>query len=339
MIRTILSFIKSHRYAVIWTIAYTCAMWAILYYLFNFDMFNGAQWHRLMRAQLRGFGGFVFGLLILSAIPLYVATTTLIIRTKKPLITIPKIKIKHATKSEQSKPDSATSEKTEPKKTIETIPNEAPLEMRTSFLRAQNNLNRTIIEKPEPVLERIPIHTYATNDTNTQNTNTHQTIPQIEDFETDTFPLPTDFDIDIPSNDSAPIFSDAPVFSDINFDSPAEKQDDTQPSTTIFNNDEIKAHLDKNNIEYTDQENIIQTTTHAIISHTDTDFWVSDTDTWFATGKSIPSPIKLVKQYADKHHLNAVLYLSATNILDLETNIKEWESNGITVITDINEIK
>ena len=84
---------KNHKHAIHWTIGYIIVMWAILYFLFNFNMFDGHMWHRLMHARLHGFAGHVFGLLILAALPLYMASTTLIIRTKKPLITVPLPKI------------------------------------------------------------------------------------------------------------------------------------------------------------------------------------------------------------------------------------------------------
>ena len=82
--------LSTHRHAIIWTACYIMVMWTILYFLFRFNMFSGHMWNRLFHAQLHGFAGFVFGILILAALPLYIASTALIVRTKKPLITIPK---------------------------------------------------------------------------------------------------------------------------------------------------------------------------------------------------------------------------------------------------------
>lgn len=346
MIRTLLSFIKTHKYAAIWTISYLFIMWAILYNMFNFDMLNGAQWHRLMHAQLRGFGGFVFGIMLLAAIPLYVATTTIIIRTKKPLITIPLPKIRFKKKSAEKTAESEKTpetENSEPKQT-ETISKDIPPEIRATFLRAQKHIEKTVTKiTPNQEIEHTPVPVSATIHPITQNIPTPNAamaeIPPIEDFETDTFPLPDDFDIDTPSGDSIPVFgnvplfTDTPTFSEINFEeTPASNH--ANP-----NNDIVREHLEANNIEYTEIDNIIQTEKFAIISHIDNGFWVADSDNWFATGKSIPSPIKTVQEFASTNNLTPVIYLGATNILDLDKNISEWESNGITVITNINDIK
>ena len=90
--------------------------------------------------------------------------------------------------------------------------------------------------------------------------------------------------------------------------------------------------------DFTTTNDIIITDKHAIIAHTDNDFWVTDPDNWFATGKTRPSPIASVIAMANEHKVTPVLYLGAQNILDLETLIPEWESNGIKVITDLSEI-
>jgi len=340
MTTKLINFFKSNKHAIIWTIAYIAFSWAILYHMFNFDIFNGAQWNRLMRAQLRGFGGFVFGILILSAIPLYVATTTIIIRTKKPLITLPLPKIKFPkfgarakTPVKEEKNDTQpTTEPSDQKETkADTIPKDIPMEMQAMFLRARNNLaNKTLhINKIDNTIP--PQNTNNITETNTPITN--MSLEPINDFDTDTFPLPDDFDIDIPSDINTMELGPIPTFTEINFDSP------TSEANTTFNNSEIKNHLTNNNIPYNEVDDIILTDKFAIITHNDTDFWVTDTDNWFAAGKTIPSPIKLVKQSAEKNNLTPMIYLAATNILDIENQITNWTSDGITVITDINEIK
>ena len=85
----ILNFFKNYKYVTIWTLCYIFVMWFILLFMFNFNMFVWQNWIKLFHAHLKGFPGFVFGILILAAIPMYIATTSIIIRTKKPLF-VPK---------------------------------------------------------------------------------------------------------------------------------------------------------------------------------------------------------------------------------------------------------
>ena len=86
--KKIADFFKAHRYVIIWTLCYIFAMKFILGALFNFNMFSQNAWIQLAHSHLHGFGGFVFGLMVLAAVPMYAATTAIIIRTKKPLFTI-----------------------------------------------------------------------------------------------------------------------------------------------------------------------------------------------------------------------------------------------------------
>ena len=74
---------------IVWTVFYTLVMWAVLFGLFNFDMFSAADLAKLARVELHGFAGLVFGILVLAAIPLYVATTVLTVRNKAVPIKIP----------------------------------------------------------------------------------------------------------------------------------------------------------------------------------------------------------------------------------------------------------
>jgi hypothetical protein len=96
--------------------------------------------------------------------------------------------------------------------------------------------------------------------------------------------------------------------------------------------------LDKTNTEYSIVEDIIVTKTHAIVTHNDSDFWVVDNENWFANGKTKPSPILAVKSVAEQHNVKPVLYLAEQNIMDIETLIPQWESDDITIITDINNL-
>ena len=319
----ILDFIKSHKYAIIWTLCYVVITWAILYFLFDFSIFSSVQWHHLMRAQLHGFPGFVFGILILAALPLYIATTTLIIHTKQPLITIPipKIKIPAFLKSSTPEPTPApTSESETPAlgpDEVDTpieLPPDMPAELRVAFIRARNNIGRTQTSAFNAPQQTLTPDTSAT--------------PEIDET---SFPLPTDFDIDLPTPD----IDTMPTFTEINFDDP-EPDNDTQTNTN--DNSELIKYLTKNNKPYSSYDNIVITDTHAIITHSDPDFWVADTDNWFSAGRTCPSPISAVQNAAATHNRIPTIYLATKNIMDIDKLIPEWQSAGITVITDLSEI-
>lgn len=318
--KNILNFLTANKYAIIWSICYIFAMWAILDFMFGFSIFNGAQWHKLMRAQLHGFGGFVFGLLILSALPLYIATTTLIIRTKKPLMTLPTLKIKlpkFFIEPKQAAPQIITEQKNDDTITNspseQKLPDELPPELYGTFLRARTTIGHNIIIQPnsEP-----------------------QSSPQTN---SDILPLPTDFDIqldDIPGFDDTPNFS-TPVFTDVNFNN-TPPQNNSYDSNGI--NQDIIKHLNQNETTFTIIDDTIITDKYAIITHDDNDFWVTDNENWFATGKTRPSPIKSILKIAQEHNVTPVLYLASTNIMDLEQLIPEWQKNGIIIIRSADEI-
>jgi hypothetical protein len=60
----------------------------------------------------------------------------------------------------------------------------------------------------------------------------------------------------------------------------------------------------------------------------DADFWVADDDNWFANGKQIESPAKLLLAAdADRR----VLMLKQKNIMNIDALIGEWEEKGIKV--------
>ncbi|MDE6478116.1 MAG: hypothetical protein K2L94_02600, partial [Alphaproteobacteria bacterium] len=133
-------FFHTHRYVITWTMCYIAMMWAILFFLFDFHLFSGAHWHRLMHAHLRGFPGFVFGILMLAALPLYAATTTLIVRTGKPLFTItrPSWLPKWPTGKKPVTPaPAAAAEPPREKAPQKPLPADLPNELRGAFLRAR----------------------------------------------------------------------------------------------------------------------------------------------------------------------------------------------------------
>lgn len=311
--KNIYKILQNKRYFITWTICYIFVLWAILYFLFNFSIFNLSQWNRLIHAQLTGFAGFVFGLLILAAGPLYVATSVLIIKKNKPLITIPVPKIPQIIKKPEIKPEpkqDTTPDTTQPAPAPD---RDLPLEIKPMFARAKlHPLNITIKKSPE---------------TPTPDANTH----------IDTIPLPNDFDISFDDTDydtDDDINNEAsPVFTTLNFD------DDESENELICNiNKKLLNHLDDKSVSYTTHDDIVITPDMAIITHDDADFWVTDNDNWFATGKTKTSPIQTVKSIAEQHNVKPVIYLAEQNIMDIDTLIPQWESDGITVITNLTEL-
>jgi len=319
--KRIWNFIITNRQAIIWTFFYILTTWAILYFMFHFNIFNGAQWHKLAHAQLRGFPGFVFGILILAMVPLYIASTTLIIRNKKPLINIPLPKITIGPSKNETSETTTDAPATITAVTPQ-IPSDVPDEIRPHFTRAIRNAGLYTAYIP-----KTPVNP-ASDATDSEPVTPPVPVSEQPDT-TDDFPLPTDFDISL--DDS---FPEIPVFADINFDSTP----DTPLSPSATPNQEIIQHLNTTGREFTTDGEVILTDKFAIIAHIDNDFWVTDPDNWFATGKTKPSPINAVTTVATEHNVTPVLYLGAQNILDLETLIPEWESNGIKVITEISEI-
>ncbi len=308
-----LTFLASKRYFITWTICYVFVLWAILYYLFGFSIFNAAQWNHLLHARLQGFAGFVFGLLILAAGPLYIATGLLIWRKNKPLIEIPLPKIiKPKPEQKPAEPESDTKADTEPDYKSE-LNADIPLEMVPVFIHAKKYPKNFNITPPKQ------------NDTNIESDIAELPIPTDFDIEID------DFNTDDTDNTDNTTFSDTPVFTSINFDSDDEKDSEQQ-------NTELTQYLDSKSIEYKTIDDIIVTDKYAIAVHNDDDFWVTDDESWFASGKSKPSPVLSVKSVAEQHNVQPVLYLATDNIMDIETLIPQWESDGIRIITDTEEL-
>lgn len=322
--KKLLEILKKYKKPFIWTLCYIFLMWAVLYYLFNFNIFNDTQWHRLAHAQLRGFPGFVFGILLLVALPLYVATTVITARKNEYLISLPAVKLpqlKKHTPKPAPEPEKSSTEPEQKSDTPEISP-DVPREIRGVYIRALRNiesLNFETAPTPTPETSVTP------------------------DATEDPFPLPADFDIsfaDTPGYDTPDESDSVPVFTDISFDNDdtATPQTSAQTPEYTFDNSAVIAHLDRQGQKYVNNNNVITTDKLSIITHSDPDFWVTDSDTWFATGKSCPSPVQIVKSVATQNGTTPVLYLASTNIMDLETLAPQWESDGIMVITDINKL-
>lgn len=318
--KNILKTLAAHKYAIIWSVCYIAMMWAVLKFLFNFDMFSIHYWQHLLHAQLRGFPGFVFGIFILAALPLYIATATLIIRTKKPLFTISvpgfmktiwsRMQPTLINPPTPETPKEEKKEETQP--TIQDeLPTELPSELRTAYIHTRMRIapeQRSAFNQPTVTAQEAP-----------------QLITNIPEPEIQEIPLPTDFNLTpVDGSEFTPDnFANipAPTFTDITFEDESK------------NVDPISEHLNAKNIAFEIIDDIIITDKYAIASHTDNDFWVCDEDYWFATGKQKESPIAKISKVARERNLSPVLYLGSENILNIDTMRKTWESSGITVIT------
>lgn len=330
--KNIWNFLLKHKYAIYWTVGYFCVVWAILFFLFNFDLFNAAQWQRLMRAQLRGFPGFVFGLLMLAALPLYIATVTLVVRKKKPLITIPmpNINLLAVTEKKSAKEEKKAEVEPEKKENIspeDNLPKDLPLEMKPVFLRAQQNL--LFMQQSGAVLSE-----------------TDGAEADVLNVEPEGLPVPMDFDVDIDIDEAdgmdGAFFGDqgAPVFKDINFSDEVDEnnQEGDQVVDTVDNISGLVKYLSDINQNFVVDDNVVLTDKYAIATHADKDFWVADVENWFAAGKVCESPIVCAKRMAEKYSLIPAIYLEEENILDIDKLVPQWKEDGIMVITDLSDL-
>lgn len=318
--KKILDFFKTNAFIAKWTIGYIFVIWLILKYIFNFDMFSSIYWWKFFHATLHGFSGFVFGALIYSMIPIYIASVIIMYRKKEPIITIPyltKIKdfisllfAKKIESVEQKK-----EEQTEPineETTTSIYPDNLPSELRVPYMRAKNHMSLS---------GSVSVY-------NKQKTEVQQNTPeQIMENASDNFPLPNDFDIE---NNTNTMDNFVPTFTEINFDEPM------QTAPTLTNN--TTKYFESKNTEFETYREFVATKKYLIYEHSDNDFWVMDDDTWFATGKQIDSPIKDLISLAKQNDLIPVLYLESQNIMNIEETINRFETNGIKVIKSLDEL-
>lgn len=315
--------------AVAWTGIYVFVMWAILRGLFNFNMFSVAHLTKLLHLQLHGFAGAVFGILVLAAVPLYVATTVITVRNKEMAVKLPLPKClteaKPAPKPEPVVPVVTATE------TLPPLRAGVPAEMRETFMRAQKNygarqmsvFNRqTALVSATPVVEpvREPI-TESAATTKTEDVAAYGGMP-----------IPTDFDMDAPTGAGTDV--DVPVFADINFDddTPAGATADESPIDKVLN------FLRGAGVEANIAGDLIVANGCAIAVHDDDDFWVPDEIDWFAAGKQRPSPIAALRRAREEQGLKPVLYLATDSIMDLDKNSAEWTADGITIVTSREEL-
>ncbi len=324
----VVNFLKKCKLPVFWTIGYVFATWAIFHILFNFEIFNSAHWIRASHAHLRGLGGFTFCLIVVTLIPLYIATMSIVIRTQQPLLALPMPKfvakimekifpIKNNKTEEQSETESESLQPTNEE--IDSFPSE----MRGAFIRARTHPDR--IKAPICSVCSITPNVYPNNNN----------IPEKQpcNIEND-IPLPPDFDVDdafIPKTEPV----SAPVFQDINF----YDDDSSTNNTNTESENPVTEHLKKTNREFNILDNgFILTNDMIIATHTDSDFWIMDEPTWFASGKTRESPINALRDAAAQHNVRAILYIGSTNIMNFAEKRNEWENAGIHVVTELSDL-
>ena len=318
--KKVLDFIKSNLIIAKWTFWYFFVLWLILRLVFKFDMFSGHYWWKFFHSTLHGFGGFVFGLLVYTAIPIYIATTSIIYRKKELVITIPFVD-KIAEYLSKFFPKKETVEKTEepvaetePEQKSPDIPSDVPPELRVPYMRAKNHMSLT---------GSISVYNKSENKTNQ---NTPESI-MASDTNESPIPLPTDFDIseNIEQNDS-PI----PMFHDINFDEPEPEPEKLENNTTKY--------LTEKHIEFETYKDFTSTKKYVIYEHNDGDFWIMDDNAWFANGKQKDSPVADLISIAKQNGLIPVIYLQSQNIMDIEATTDKFENLGIHVIKSLDEL-
>lgn len=316
--KKIIDFIKSNINIAKWTFWYFFVLWLILRFVFNFDMFSAHYWHKFFHATLHGFGGFVFGLLIYTAIPIYIATSATIYRKKELIIAIPFVDkiIEFISKYLPKKPaETKTEEPVVEEKKDEPIapeyPSDMPPELHVPYMRAKNNMSFT---------GTVSVYNKQT---------TKNTEPEQKDDTSDAFPIPTDFDISEELN-SETTDASIPTFTDINFDDEPEKTETLENKTTKY--------FQSKNIEFETYKQFVATSKYVIYEHNDNDFWIMDDNVWFAAGQQIESPINELIDLGKQNGLLPVLYLDSQNIMDIEDTINKFETAGIRVIKSLDEL-
>jgi len=322
--KKVIDFIKSNPVLIKWTIWYFFILWAILKYIFRFDMFSAHYWWKFFHATLHGFAGFVFGSLVYSAIPIYIATMIITYRKQELIIPIPfekklsaLISKIFAKKAETPAQDTTPTE--EEKKTEENtgpeFPADLPHEMRVPFMRAKNRM---------PLNGAVSVY----NKTNIQPTAAPVPTPEAASENSD-MPIPMDFDISDNTNET--INDSIPTFTDIDFDTPIATEKELCNNTTKY--------MNNHNIEYETYHDFVATERFVIYEHSDEEFWIMEGDSWFAAGKQKDSPVAELIDLAKQNDLTPVIYLHSTNIMDIDNVIKNFETSGIRVVKDLDELK
>ena len=325
--------------AVAWTVVYVFIMWAILRGLFGFNMFSIAHLTKLWNLQLHGFAGLVFGILVLAAIPLYVATTVLTVRNQEMPVKIPLPKC--LTEGRPVPEPQKVVPVVEMRETLPPLPVGVPQELRESFMRAKKNYGArqmSVFNRPNAPLDSSAPG--ATLTPMSEPVTESAAVPQIEDTSAyGGMPIPTDFDIDAPMDSEQS--NDVPVFADINFGDDKDDVKSTSNTSAPVSESGVAKYRDSlrdARIEATTNGDLIVANGFVIAVHDDEDFWVTDEVDWFAAGKQKPSPIAALKKAQSEQSLKPVLYLVTDSIMDLDKVVAEWTTDGITVVKDKDEL-
>ena len=326
--KKIIEFFKSNTIVLRWTVEYFVCFGLLLWFVFNFNVFSQYHWWKFFHATLHGFGGMVFGLMMYSAIPIYIATALITYRKKEMVITITipekiksaatsikKIFVKSAAPDSEPQPEIKTENDTKTEPAFE-YPSDMPRELYIPFQRAKQNAPLTMAKS---AFNESPIPT-----------------PQATDSQNESFPIPSDFDIsdslpNIESPTSEFTTNDFPVFKDIDFDIPIENN-----APELSNS--VTKYCDEQNIEYETYHDFVATEKYLIYDHDDPDFWVMDDTNWFSSKRQIESPISEMISLARQNELTPVLYLESQNIMDLPGTIEKIKSMGVRVITSLDEL-
>jgi len=322
--KKVLEFLKSNMIVIKWSVWYFFILWAILKFIFRFDIFSYRHWWIFFHATLHGFGGFVFGALIYAAIPLYIATSIITYHKQELIIPIPFANTlsKIISKIFPKKQETAAPVPEEPQEDIKLdeitepeYPADLPPELRIPFKRAKNRM---------PLTGAVSVYNRTNNSSSATNS-----IPQ-QNIENEQASIPIPMDFDITDDISQDTNDSVPTFTDINFDTPIATEQELTNNTTKYLRDK--------NIEYETYHDFVATTKFVIYEHSDTDFWILDGDSWFAAGKQKDSPIQELIDLAKQNELIPVLYLASQNIMDIENTISKFESSGIRVIKSLDEL-
>ena len=296
----------------------------ILSTLFNFDMFSTSAWQVLAHSHLYGFGGFVFGLLVLAAVPMYVATTTVIVRTKNRSLPSPcrnlysgPLRRHHHRRQNRPPPPKPRNPKQPKYLNTANFP-------RTCRWKCAVHLSAHAVAPPAPQVS-------AFDTSHITNTPAPASAPDADNTFADAadFPLPLNFDST--EDNATATESPFPSFTTINFDAPTEEPAApilAPDETTRPKNDEILQRLAAAGRTARPDGEFIICDEYLIATHTDTDFWIADDIDWFAGGQQRPSPVAAVIARATELKMKPVLYLGATNILDLDARITAWNQTA-----------
>lgn len=347
-VANIKNFFQKWRLAIAWTVGYVALMWAILRGLFNFNMLSLAHWEKLSHVELHGFPGFVFAILLLAAIPLYIATVALTVRKNEVPVKIPVPKCFVKPPKPEPKPPIPV---VTPGEVLEDLPAGVPAEMREIYARAHKNKSvrqMSVFNRPSK-FDDSPVATTVKTETtpgpmmtpppsvpmaSVPAVQTQDSTEPVSDMESD-FPIPADFDVQVQKD------FDVPVFSDIKFDDDDEEDDKESEKTEKTEKAEYASIQDIISGAGHSSEvvgNLIVVNNCAVAVHADDDFWVADELDWFASGRQKPSPIAELNNIATEKGLKPILYLGQTNIMDFDKVSEQWRAEGIQIVTSTDEL-